>query len=55
MNKVLIGVNAILVAAVAFLFFKVNTLGHSSKEEVSETTKTEDKSATAPAKKIEQV
>lgn len=32
MNKVLIGVNAILVAAVAFLFFKVNSLGHSEEE-----------------------
>ncbi|HOZ87678.1 MAG TPA: OmpH family outer membrane protein [Bacteroidia bacterium] len=45
MNKILIGVNAILVAAVAFLFFKVNSLTSSdtkTTEDVSE------KTATAP-------
>lgn len=37
MNKVLISVNAILVAAVAFLFFKVNSLNSTTTETSSET------------------
>lgn len=32
MNKILIGVNAVLIAAVAFLFFKVSSLAPSSAE-----------------------
>jgi len=57
MNKVLIGVNAILVAAVAFLFFKVNSLNNPAKEETSETAKTDEKAVNAapPVKKIEQI
>lgn len=55
MNKVLLGVNAILVAAVAFLFFKVNSLNHSSKEESSEIANTDNKTVVPPVKKIEQI
>jgi len=56
MNKVLIGVNVILVAAVAFLFFKVNSLGHGSKEENNEESKAEGKVIAAePIKKLEQL
>lgn len=56
MNKVLIGINVLLVAAVAFLFFKVNSLGTVSREEVTEEPKTEDKTeAPAPEKKVEQL
>lgn len=56
MNKVLIGVNAILVAAVAFLFFKVSTLNSSVKEDTVEVTKEEDKVVKeVTAKKTEQV
>jgi len=56
MNKVLIGVNAILVAAVVFLFFKVNSLSTSPKEESTEGTKAEDKTEVIPpVKKLEQV
>ncbi len=56
MNKVLIGVNAILVGAVAFLFFKVNSLNNSPKEENSETSKTDKKTVVVPpAKKLEQI
>lgn len=32
MNKILIGINAVLIAAVAFLFFKVNSLNHVTQE-----------------------
>lgn len=56
MNKVLIGVNAILVAAVVFLFFKVNSLTSTQVEESPETTKAEGKAETTPpVKKLEQV
>ena len=55
MNKVLIGVNAILVAAVVFLFFKVNSLSSLPKEENQES-KTDDKTTIVPPiKKLEQV
>lgn len=33
MNKILIGINAVLIAAVAFLFFKVNSLSPAEKTE----------------------
>lgn len=56
MNKILLGVNALLVAAVAFLFFKVNSLSSSSTEVSSEPEKTEEKPVvTEPTKKLEQV
>lgn len=46
MNKIIIGVNALLIAAVGFLFYKVNTLNGSSqeKQEIVEEAKTENKS-----------
>jgi outer membrane protein len=53
MNKILLGINAILVAAVAFLFFKVNSLG-SVKEEVAQTPK-EDEVKTKPVPRLEPV
>jgi outer membrane protein len=56
MNKILLGVNAVLVVAVAFLFFKVNTLDSTSKEDAHGTLKEEDKTVQVPViKKIEQV
>lgn len=56
MNKILLGVNAVLVVAVAFLFFKVNDLNSTSKESSSDAIKEEQKPAEVPAaKKIEQV
>ncbi|PBQ30776.1 hypothetical protein CNR22_02960 [Sphingobacteriaceae bacterium] len=56
MNRVLIGVNAILVAAVVFLFFKVNSLGSTPAEEIAEATKVEGKEEVAPpVKKLEQI
>lgn len=56
MNRVLIGVNAILFAAVVFLFFKVNSLTSISVEESSETAKAEGKTETTPpVKKLEQI
>ncbi len=55
MNKILIGVNAILVAAVAFLFFKVNSLNNTSREEDQETKKEADQTAVAKPARVEQV
>ncbi|WP_317900208.1 OmpH family outer membrane protein [Aurantibacillus circumpalustris] len=56
MNKILLGVNAVLVAAVAFLFFKVNSLNNSSVDVTTETEKVEEKpKLPEAAKKIEQV
>jgi outer membrane protein len=56
MNKVLIGVNAVLVVAVAFLFYQVNSGGSAEKEETTEAVRTEDKSeAPEAALKTEQV
>jgi len=56
MNKVLIGVNAVLVAAVAFLFFKVNSLTPSAKEGEKEAVKTDTKAEVVGlAKKFEQL
>jgi hypothetical protein len=45
MNKVIIGVNALLIAAVGFLFYKVNTLNGSQteKQEVVEEAKADSK------------
>jgi len=47
MNKAIIGVNVVLIAAVAFLFYKVNNLSGSTDEktEVVEDTKTDVKTA----------
>lgn len=55
MNKILIGVNAILVAAVAFLFFKVNSLNNTSTEEGQEAKKEADQTAVAKPVRVEQV
>jgi outer membrane protein len=56
MNKVLIGVNAVLVVAVAFLFYQVNSGGSAEKAETTEAVRTEDKSeAPEAALKTEQV
>lgn len=56
MNKVLIGLNAILVAAVAFLFFKVNSLNSVAKEEDADVQKDADKTeVTKPAPRVEPV
>lgn len=56
MNKVLIGLNAILVAAVAFLFFKVNSLNSVTKEEDADVQKDADKTeVTKPAPRVEPV
>lgn len=56
MNKVLIGVNAILVAAVAFLFFKVNSLNGVTKEEDSDVQKDADKTeVNKPTPRVEPV
>lgn len=55
MNKILISVNAILIAAVAFLFFKVNSINTPSSEAVAETPKSEGKEAPVKTTPIEQV
>ena len=56
MNKVLIGVNAILVAAVAFLFFKVNSLNGVAKEDDADVQKDADKTEVAkPVARVEPV
>ena len=49
MNKIIIGVNAVLIAAVGFLFYKVNTLGGSAqeKQEIVEEAKIENKAEKA--------
>lgn len=46
MNKIIIGVNVVLIAAVGFLFYKVNDLSNPSTEktETTEETKTDQKS-----------
>ena len=55
MNKVLVGVNAALVVAVAFLFFKVNSLAGPSKEEGKDTLKEDEKTVKEePVEKLEQ-
>lgn len=52
----MIGVNAVLVVAVAFLFYQVNSGGSAEKEETTEAVRTEDKSeAPEAALKTEQV
>lgn len=53
MNKVLIGVNVVLVAVVGFLFFKVYSLQPSA--EAPENTKSDDKAAPVKPLKVEQV
>jgi outer membrane protein len=53
MNKILIGVNAVLVIAVAFLFFKINSLDHSERNESQETKKGETKET--PSKPVTHV
>jgi len=56
MNKVLIGLNAILVVAVAFLFFKVYSFNESPKVGNPEESKTPEKAVKEePVKKLEQV
>lgn len=52
MNKIIIGVNVVLIAAVGFLFYKVNNLNSSTseKQEVVEENKTEVK--TVPEKPL---
>jgi Skp family chaperone for outer membrane proteins len=54
MNKVLIGVNAALVLAVAFLFYKVNSLdGSAESTESKEVAEVKSKDSVIPEKKIE--
>lgn len=56
MNKILLGVNAILVVAVAFLFFKINSVTDSKVEEKeSDEAKTEETSVQAEPEKTEQI
>jgi len=55
MNKVLISVNAILVAAVAFLFFKVNSLSCSTSQTPAEASKDSDKQMAAKPAAAQQV
>ncbi|MES2681144.1 MAG: OmpH family outer membrane protein [Bacteroidota bacterium] len=52
MNKILIGVNAILVAAVAFLFFKVNSL---TSTDVTSTEPVADKTETTAPEPVKMV
>jgi outer membrane protein len=52
MNKILIGVNAILVAAVAFLFFKVNSFTASDTKTTEDVT---EKTATVPTTAVKTV
>lgn len=54
MNKILIGVNAVLVVLVGFLFFKVYSVD-SPSDQVSEEQRSEDKAAPAKPQKVEQV
>jgi outer membrane protein len=53
MNRILIGVNAILVVAVGFLFYKVNSLNKPSEEteEKQEITETKSKDTASPTPK----
>lgn len=55
MNKILLGINVILVAAVAFLFFKVNSLSSDVKEERTEVKADEKPEVKEPPKKVEQM
>jgi outer membrane protein len=56
MNKILLGVNAILVVAVAFLFFKINSVTTSKVEEKeSDGVQTEEQSLQPEPEKTEQV
>jgi len=52
MNKILIGINAILVAAVAFLFIKVNSLNPSKSDSPEVSDKNETTISTQPAKEV---
>lgn len=55
MNKILVGLNVLLIAAVAFLFFKVNNLSPAVKEEVKEADKTDEQAVVSePANRVVQ-
>lgn len=55
MNKILIGINAILIAAVAFLFFKVNSLNYAAQESSETSSEIKSDLAVQPIKTVSPV
>lgn len=55
MNKILVGVNAILIAAVAFLFFKVNSINTSTENQADAKDESAVETKKEEAKPVEQI